>query len=142
MSYGGWGDEIPAEMEDEYLPDAPVEPMTNHPEVCEPLRSDDRFDMIVGFVREERERQDVKWGADRDQSNGQWMLIAIEEIGEAAKAALEGDTPSVVDELTQAAAVIFAWLDNRIYDVLIHEQRKCAVTAQADERQKLIGGEG
>lgn len=124
------------------------------PEGREPVRSDDRFDMIVGLVREERERQDIKWGADRDQGDGRWMLIAIEEVGEAAEASLEGNNRSVVRELTQAAAVLFAWLDNRIYDLLKHEEALRVVSERAADEpdyirhgidipyecEKLIGG--
>ena len=80
------------------------------------MNVNDRFDSIVDMVRAERTRQDMKWGADRDQDDGTWMLIAIEEMGEAAEASLNGRPVKTVEELVQAAAVVFAWLDNRIRD--------------------------
>jgi hypothetical protein len=64
------------------------------------------FDLII----EERKRQDIKWGADRMLSDGEWLKIETEEIGEAAKASLEG-SPAVYTELIQAAAVLVAWLE-------------------------------
>ena len=78
------------------------------------MNAADRFTMITALVRGERESQDLAWGADRHHPDALWSLILAEEIGEAAKASLENEPADVFDELVQSAAVIFAWLDDRL----------------------------
>jgi len=70
------------------------------------------LDSILGHIRTERERQDKKWGR-QDHSDGDWMLILQEELGEAAKDILEGRPIEANVELVQCAAVIVAWLESR-----------------------------
>lgn len=47
----------------------------------------DKFDQAVELVREERKRQMAKWGK-QDHSLYVWVAILMEEVGEAAQAAL------------------------------------------------------
>lgn len=65
---------------------------------------------VLEFIRRERLRQDQKWD-DQLHAPGDWLLILVEEIGEAAKALLIGDREQATIELFQAAAVIVAWLE-------------------------------
>jgi hypothetical protein len=44
---------------------------------------------VLGEIEAERERQDKKWGPDRDHSVPEWMLILGEEYGEACQAATD-----------------------------------------------------
>jgi NTP pyrophosphatase (non-canonical NTP hydrolase) len=66
---------------------------------------------IFNLIAEERKRQDIKWGANRDQHDMIWLTILIEEVGETAEAILK-HLPTVKDELIQVAAVAVAWLEN------------------------------
>lgn len=62
------------------------------------------------LIRQERERQDEKWG-EQNHLPSMWMLIAQEEMGEVAKAILERKPDEYRQELIQAAAVLTAWLE-------------------------------
>lgn len=66
---------------------------------------------IYKLIQIERDRQDEKWGANRQQHPMTWLTILLEEIGEVAKAILNRDWNNVKEELIQCAAVIFAWLE-------------------------------
>jgi hypothetical protein len=72
-------------------------------------------DMVMNLVRQEREKQDEKWGpiAGRahDTLDGDWITILAEEVGEAAHEVLEGQTKKAVDELVQVAAVAVAHIE-------------------------------
>jgi NTP pyrophosphatase (non-canonical NTP hydrolase) len=69
--------------------------------------------MLAGIfeaIREERTRQDSRWG--RQEHGGlYWLAIAGEEFGEVARALVEGDEEQVSRELIQLAAVVVAWLE-------------------------------
>lgn len=66
---------------------------------------------VFELIRQERERQDKKWGADRDQDDYVWETILTEEVGEAAESILK-DTPAhTTEEVIQIAAVATAWLE-------------------------------
>lgn len=69
----------------------------------------------IGRVMAERDRQDEKWGANRCLSNGTWLKIVVEELGEACEADLENQgADRVLEEVTQAAAVTVAWMEQLI----------------------------
>ncbi|KKN64509.1 hypothetical protein LCGC14_0491220 [marine sediment metagenome] len=82
---------------------------------------------IFSDIFMERERQDEKWGPVPRQNHtfGRWLQILIEELGEASEANLNvvfstetgndvAHREADVDhELTQAAAVLVAWLEHR-----------------------------
>jgi len=58
---------------------------------------------IPGGIAIERLRQDRKWG-EQNHSPTTWLLIILEELGEAAQAVLQGDPSRYYEELTQTAA--------------------------------------
>lgn len=64
------------------------------------------------LIMQERQRQDEKWGVDRDQHNFVWQTILTEEVGEAAECCLNENDVLLEKELIQCAAVIMAWLEN------------------------------
>lgn len=61
-------------------------------------------------IMSERGRQDLKWG---EQNHGDlyWLGIMVEEMGETAKALIEGDTKQLRKELVETTAVGLAWLE-------------------------------
>ncbi len=69
---------------------------------------------VVAAVEAERNRQDGLWGPVEGLTHSQdrWYALVAEEIGEAAKALNEGDTPQMMVELVQAAATIYSWLES------------------------------
>ena len=66
---------------------------------------------ILQEIRDERARQDAKWGSQRHLPPYTWMTILMEEVGESAQAALEED-PNYEVELVQVAAVAVAALES------------------------------
>lgn len=62
------------------------------------------------LVRRERLRQDAQWGV-QDHDPERWALILQEEVGEVAKAALEGGGREYLAEMVQVAAVAIAALE-------------------------------
>ena len=76
------------------------------------------FDKIVNDVRIETYRQNSKWG-QQDHADEIWLAILTEEVGEAAKAILDGRALEVWHEdardelraeVVQIAAVAIQWL--------------------------------
>jgi len=67
------------------------------------------YNWATEAVRQERTRQNEKWGRQK-HSNQVWQTIAIEEFGEIAKAMLEHG--QVRKELIQTTAVLVAWLED------------------------------
>ncbi len=70
------------------------------------------MEQVFDAIREERRRQDEKWGADRDQNDMIWLTILIEEVGEVAQSILQKDWIGATMELVQCAAVLVAWMEN------------------------------
>jgi DNA polymerase-3 subunit epsilon len=70
-----------------------------------PKPSDPALDAIL----QERQRQDTKWG-EQNHDGEKWVLIATEELGEVCQALLKKDSANYMQELTQLAAVMLAWL--------------------------------
>jgi len=73
---------------------------------------DQLMEDILQEIRNERARQDAKWGSQRHLPPYTWMTILMEEVGEAAKASLEGDPVGYAEELVQVAAVTVAALES------------------------------
>lgn len=74
----------------------------------------------LGLVQAELDKQEEEWG----QSNhplGFWMLILIEEVGEAAKEILEDDIVAASLELVQVAAVAIAAIEDLYRGILDDE---------------------
>jgi NTP pyrophosphatase (non-canonical NTP hydrolase) len=68
-------------------------------------------------IRDERTRQDRKWGFPQHRSTAEWMTILAEEVGEVAMEANEvhfraRDRSELVTELVQVAAVCVSWLEH------------------------------
>jgi NTP pyrophosphatase (non-canonical NTP hydrolase) len=74
------------------------------------------MEKIFELIKEERKRQDKKWGVGYQQSAGTWLAILMEEVGEVAKAVLTGDWDNGKKELIQVAAVCVAWLE-KLYGI-------------------------
>ena len=66
---------------------------------------------VLQAIQDERDRQDVKWGAQRDLTQKTWLTILMEEVGEVAESILEGDPEVYRKELVQVAAVAVAALE-------------------------------
>lgn len=65
----------------------------------------------IADVLTERDRQDWKWGSQRQLSDQEWLTILVEEVGEAAKDILDRKPDHLRTEVTQVAAVTLAWLE-------------------------------
>ena len=62
---------------------------------------------VLQEVSNERVRQDAKWG-EQNHAIPLWVMIAVEEMGEAAQAGLQGKYQEYRQELIQLAAVAVA----------------------------------
>jgi len=72
------------------------------------------METIFQAIREERKRQDEKWGADRHQTSLYWLGILVEEVGEVAKAIIEFDERQTQLEILHCASVCVCWLEQFI----------------------------
>jgi len=61
-------------------------------------------------IRQERNAQDKKWG-EQNHTDLYWLGVLMEEVGEAAKALIEGKFAHARVELVQCAAVCVAWIE-------------------------------
>lgn len=64
------------------------------------------------LIQIERNNQIEKWG-DQEHSDERWVVILLEELGEVAKAIVEGDEAGVLSESVQVAALLEAWMESR-----------------------------
>ncbi|MCE7749187.1 MAG: hypothetical protein GPJ51_12390 [Candidatus Heimdallarchaeota archaeon] len=62
-------------------------------------------------IRLERKKQDEKWG-EQNHSPITWIVILTEEVGEAAKEALEDNKRKYRKELVQCGAVCVAAIES------------------------------
>lgn len=72
-------------------------------------------DAVMWDIREERDRQDQKWG-EQNHDDMTWTAILGEEVGEACQAALHdrfgGDHAGTLrEELVHVAAVAMQWIE-------------------------------
>jgi hypothetical protein len=68
-------------------------------------------DNIITDIKEERRRQDKKWGIQKHNSFV-WLSILGEEYGEACKELLEsGETKNFRQEMVQVASVAIAAIE-------------------------------
>lgn len=76
---------------------------------------------VLQQIRDERARQDAKWGraTERNLPKKTWLTILMEEVGEVAEAILEEDDNNYPVELIQVAAVCVAALE----DLAAQEER-------------------
>lgn len=68
------------------------------------------FDVVTD-ISNERQRQDDKWGSQRDLTDEKWGVILGEEYGEVCRAVCEHDDAQLRKELIQVAAVAVAWVE-------------------------------
>jgi hypothetical protein len=73
--------------------------------------------LVLKDVSDERDRQDAKWGV-QDHPPYKWLAIIMEELGEAAEAALDMEHPGGAqheqryrEELTHVAATAVAAIE-------------------------------
>ena len=75
--------------------------------------SSDRFANIASKLIAEQTNQILIWGKkEQEESDGTWMIVLMEEVGEAARSILEGSPHHLRQELIQVAAVAMSWIDN------------------------------
>ena len=73
----------------------------------------ERIGKMLSEVYEERIHQLEKWG-DQRHGSFKWIAIATEELGEAARAALEINQSQYYKELIQTAAVCVAAAEDMV----------------------------
>ena len=66
------------------------------------------------LIQIERDAQDEKWGKQR-HSDEKWIVIILEELGEAAKAVVEKNEAGILEETVQVAALLQAWVTSRTF---------------------------
>src|SRR5688500_14307902 len=80
--------------------------------------------IIIDNVRSERDHQDRLWGPlPRGLSNGHWLAVLTEEVGEVAREIVENPeraTLPIVNELVQVAAVAQAWAADLLLEVTLN----------------------
>lgn len=79
------------------------------------MSNETRGNTFDALVREERSRQDKKWGPECPQPL-QMVSVLTEELGEVARAVNDGDAQNLEDELVQVAASarkFYEWLPPR-----------------------------
>lgn len=69
-----------------------------------------KTDVLIDILQE-RDRQDKKWGLQREFTPEKWLVILMEEVGELCKEAQEGNRKYWDVELVQVAAVAFAMIE-------------------------------
>ena len=67
------------------------------------MSNETRGNTFDALVREERSRQDKKWGSECPQPL-KMVSVLTEELGEVARAVNDGDAKNLEDELVQVAA--------------------------------------
>jgi NTP pyrophosphatase (non-canonical NTP hydrolase) len=68
------------------------------------------LDEVLDLVKAERIHQDDKWGPSVLRPTP-GLVVLVEEVGEVANAMLESDSPELVKELIQVAAVAVAMVE-------------------------------
>ena len=74
-------------------------------------------EQVADAVRQEMDRQAEKWGEDRDKPAHVLGLVLTEEVGEVARAVLEGKDGDLYKELIQVAAVASAWAEGMLWEM-------------------------
>ncbi|MFL3234903.1 MazG-like family protein [Klebsiella pneumoniae] len=84
----------------------------------------------IGSVIAEMNRQDKKWGADRDQHPFTWQVILSEEVGEFSQAILHDEfgghkSGTAREEMVQIAAVAL--------QIIEYYDRQCALAPESEK---------
>ena len=64
------------------------------------------------LIQMERNAQDAKWG-EQHHSDEKWVAIALEELGEVAKAVIENNDVELLPEIVQTVALLECWVTSR-----------------------------
>ena len=91
---------------------------------------------IFGEIKQERKRQDLKFGSQAGQSDSKWAMIAGEEMGEIHRAILNLDKENLREEIVQLAAVCVAWLE--CFNPHAHSNSVEESSRKNEERQKVF----
>lgn len=83
------------------------------------IARDEAYKIILSEITDERTRQDKRWGI-QNHDPGSWILILLEEVGEAAKELLEykfvfqpgTSLTNYRKEMIQVAAVAIATIES------------------------------
>ena len=67
--------------------------------------------VVIENILAERERQNLKWGDQIENSDELWTVIALEEFGEVGREVYEKTLPHAYIEIIQLAAVCVAWAE-------------------------------
>ena len=68
---------------------------------------------VLEDIRDERNRQDLKWGDQVNNSHELWNVIGVEEVGEVARAIYDADNiEHLYSEIIQVASVYVAWAES------------------------------
>lgn len=89
----------------------------------------------IGSVIAEMNRQDKKWGADRDQHPFVWQTILSEEVGEFSQAILHDEfgghkAGTAREEMVQIAAVAL--------QIIEYYDRHCASVQESEQVQPVL----
>lgn len=77
--------------------------------------------VALGNLASRRDLQDAKWGKLETRTyleSRLWVAVLTEELGEVARADLEGDTAAFVNELKDLGAVVVAALEQHYLGTL------------------------
>ena len=78
-------------------------------------------EQVTATVCQEMDRQAKKWGEDRGKPARVLILVLIEEVGEVARAVLEGKDGDLYKELIQVAAVASSWAEGLLDEMQYSE---------------------
>ncbi len=89
----------------------------------------------IGSVITEMNRQDKKWGADRDQHPFTWQVILSEEVGEFSQAILHDEfgghkSGTAREEMMQVAAVAL--------QIVEYYDRRCVPASGVEEARPVL----
>lgn len=89
----------------------------------------------IGSVIAEMNRQDKKWGADRDQHPFTWQVILSEEVGEFSQAILHDEfgghkSGTAREEMVQIAAVAL--------QIIEYYDRQCAPAPESKNVERAL----
>jgi len=77
------------------------------------IENKDAQELVLNDVRNERIRQDRKWGDQVQNAHELWNVIGVEEVGEVARAIYEaGEIDHLYLEIIQVASVYVAWAES------------------------------
>lgn len=70
--------------------------------------------IVLKNVDAERDKQDAKWSKTTEERLEIMLQVLVEEVGEVARAMLEGDTGELYQECIQVAAVAVAMAEGAL----------------------------